>query len=328
MDYSSSKKSWMKNPHIQTAWGSSKLRVLGKNPMLDRTRELIIDAGNGIRLLGCHSVQPANPSNGLTLLIHGWEGSCDSAYILSTGKYLFNKGYDIFRLNLRDHGNSHHLNEGLFHGALIEETSRAIQNIAALACGKPFYIVGFSLGGNFALRIALRQTADSPIANLRHTVCISPPLDPYKATLAIDNGLPIYRYYFLRKWKRSLKKKQSLFPGKYDFKAIIRMRTCLEMTEAIMPYYPDYRDYRDYFNKYTLEDSQFKNLSTPVTVVIAEDDPVICAADYNKLSENDYLNILILKHGGHNGFFDSSPFDCWYEKKIEKIFLSADTIEK
>lgn len=309
----------MKNPHIQTALGSLRLRVLGKNPMAACAKEIIIDAGCGVRLLGYHSAQPSDKSKGLITLLHGWEGSSDSAYILSTGKYLYGKGYDIFRLNLRDHGASHHLNEGMFHGALIEETYNAVMRISELSNGRPNYVVGFSLGGNFALRIVLHQNASSSIPNLKHVFCISPPLDPYKATLAIDNGLPVYRLYFLKKWKRSLKKKQMLFPRQYDFGHILKMRTCMEMTEAIMPYYPAFLNYREYFNQYTLGNSQFENISTPTTVIVAEDDPVISVRDFSTLKTSPHVSLLIQKNGGHCGFFISSPFDCWYEKKISHI---------
>lgn len=317
-------KTWMKNPHIQTALGSMRFRVLGRNPMSDHAEEMIIDAGDGIRLLAFYSPHSSGHSKGSVTLLHGWEGSSDSAYILSMGKYLYSKGYNIFRLNLRDHGNSHYLNEDLFHGALIDETHNAIRRIADLTSSKPNYLVGFSLGGNFALRIAFRQNTAQSISNLRHTVCISPPLDPYKATLAIDNGLPLYRLYFLKKWKRSLKKKQRLFPHRYDFSAILKMRTCMEMTEAIMPYYPDYAGYREYFNQYTLDSSHFKSLSTPVTVIISQDDPVVPATDFYHLRGNNYLELSVQKNGGHCGFFESSPFDCWYERKIEHIFHQAE----
>ncbi|MEA3471266.1 MAG: alpha/beta fold hydrolase, partial [Thermodesulfobacteriota bacterium] len=189
----------LRNPHLQSMLASLGIRSLGKNDMVKFARQMIIDGGGGVRLLGFHSTQPNNGSRGFILLLHGWEGSVNSTYMLHTGRYLFDMGYDIFRLNLRDHGESHHLNQGLFHGALTEEVVKAAENISTLSRRKPFYIIGFSLGGNFALRIAL-----NPFDKLNHVICVSPLLDPYKTTLTIDGGPFPYRYYFLRKWKRSL----------------------------------------------------------------------------------------------------------------------------
>jgi hypothetical protein len=216
---------------------------------------------------------------------------------------------------LRDHGDSHHLNENLFHGALIEETFDAVSQLSELAGGLPVYIIGFSLGANFSLRIAGKHTI-STIQNLKHVFAISPPLNPYKTTLAIDNGYSFYRLYFLRKWKKSLLKKQKLFPHKYNFDKILEARTCLEMTDAIMPYFPDFPSSHDYFNLYTLHNDFFQKLEVPVTVFISEDDPVIPVDDFDELHENKFFQVSRQEHGGHCGFLDLFPFRCWHQEKI------------
>ena len=38
---------WARSPHLQTIFGSLKLRVWGKNEMADASQEMIVDAGNG-----------------------------------------------------------------------------------------------------------------------------------------------------------------------------------------------------------------------------------------------------------------------------------------
>jgi uncharacterized protein len=292
--------------------------------MLTASREMIVDSGGGVRLLGYYSPQPSPASAaGTVALIHGWEGSADSAYILSAGRYLYSRGFNIFRLNLRDHGESHHLNEGLFHGALIDETFNAVREIAGLEPGSPFYLLGFSLGANFSLRIALRQSR-TKIANLRHVVAISPALDPYKATVSIDTGFAFYRRYFLNKWKRSLRKKQQLFPDRYRFDEVLKMQTCMEMTEAVMIYYPEFADYQDYFGHYTLLKDVFRYLQVPVTIIASEDDPVIPIADFHGLEQNPNLTLAVQRYGGHCGFFNAIPFDCWHEQRVEAIFKGSE----
>jgi uncharacterized protein len=312
----------LRNPHVQTILGSSRLRALGTGPLLSASLATVIDAEHGVRLLGFHSKQPPNKNRrALVALLHGWEGSSDSSYILSLGKYLYAKGYDIFRLNLRDHGDSHHLNKGLFHGALIDETASALKKIASLANGNPFFLMGFSLGGNFALRIALRQANDC-IPQLKHVIAVSPALDPLKSTLCIDSNMPVYRYYFLKKWKHSLKKKQALFPDRYDFKDLLKHKTCMALTDAIMPYYPEFPDYRTYFSHYTLLGDRFAHLNLPVTIITAKDDPVVPVNDFHQLKPNPHLRLLIQNYGGHCGFFETFPSSCWYERKAHEIFES------
>ena len=308
----------IRNRHLQSILASSHLRIPGKNLILTKSQEIIVATSSGSRLLSFLSCQ-VNPK-GLIILIHGWEGSSSSAYVLAAGNFFYNLGFSICRLNLRDHGDSHHLNEGLFHGALIEETFDAISQLAHLAGNSPVYIIGFSLGANFALRVG-RKHSQAPIKGLKHIFAISPPLDPYKTTLAIDNGFSFYRKYFLKKWKRSLINKQRLFPHKYDFSKLLEARTCMELTEAIMPYFPDFPSYRDYFNLYTLGNEFFQNFSLPVTILISEDDPVIPLVDFYKLQENEFFRISRQKFGGHCGFLDLFPFSCWHQEKIASIIV-------
>ena len=307
---------FFRSPHFQSIMASSHLRTPRKNYMLDNSQEIIVTTSTGSKLLSFYSHHET--SEGLIILLHGWEGSSSSAYILAAGDYFYNLGFSICRLNLRDHGDSHHLNEGLFHGALLEETFEAVNYLSQQAGNLPVYLIGFSLGGNFALRIAMRHYR-TPIANLKHVFAISPPLNPYKTTLAIDNGYFFYRKYFLKKWKRSLIKKQRLFPEKYDFNKMLKSKTCMGLTEDIMPYFPGLLSYRDYFNLYTLKNDSFQNLNVPVRIFIAEDDPVIPHEDYYKIKENAFLKISRQRFGGHCGFIDLFPLRCWYNQIIAEI---------
>ncbi len=307
---------FFRNTHFQSIMASSHLRLRRKNLMAENSREIIVKTSTGSRLQSFLSRHPA--SRGLIILLHGWEGSSSSAYLLAAGDYIYNMGFSICRLNLRDHGDSHHLNEGLFHGALLEETFEAVNYLSQLSENKPVYLIGFSLGGNFALRIAMKHYR-IPIANLKHVFAISPPLDPYKTTLAIDNGYSFYRKYFLKKWKRSLIKKQRFFPDKYDFSKMLKSKTCMELTEKIMPYFHEMPTHRDYFNHYTLKNDSFQKLNIPVSVFISEDDPVIPYEDYCQLRENEFLKISRQRFGGHCGFIDLFPVRCWYNQIIAEI---------
>jgi hypothetical protein len=304
-----------RNPHLQTILSSLKIRTQGQKHLDWKAREVLVDAGDGVRLLGFYTPQEKGSSRGLILLLHGWEGGSDSTYMLTTGGFFYPKGYDIFRLNLRDHGGSHHLNEGLFNSSLIEETHRAVQNIADSKGNLPFFIVGFSLGGNFAMRMALRH-GQYPIRNLRHVFAISPVLDPRKATNAMDRGFFVYRSYFLKKWKRSLQRKQSLFPHRYNFNDLMEYQSLMEITDRILPRYSDYQTAQEYFQTYTLTGRRFSELSVPLLVLTAADDPMIPVEDFFKLEENHQLRVRVERHGGHCGFLHNYRLQAWFEDLI------------
>ena len=127
---------WLANAHFQSIVPSLSLR----RPLLaKRSKELlaasdnrIIECGDGVRLLGHYSSQAAAgkaPAKEVVILLHGWEGSAESIYVLSLGSHLFSLGYDIFRLNFRDHGPSHHLNEEIFHSCRLDEVVGAVSAI-------------------------------------------------------------------------------------------------------------------------------------------------------------------------------------------------------
>ncbi len=309
---------FIKNQHIQSFLASAHFLTPFHHALLVNSRDIIIETSQKSKLLAC--VSPAPQSKGLFVIIHGWEGSSSSAYVLAAGSFFYRLGYSVCRLNLRDHGESHHLNEGLFHGALLDETFDAINHLARQSEDLPVYLLGFSLGANFSLRIAIKNS-QTPIKNLKRVFAVSPPLDPYKATLAIDQGPAFYRKYFLKKWKRSLRTKQKLFPNIYNFEKMFEARTCMALTSDMMAYYTEFPSYRDYFNLYTLNGRSFQGLNVPVKIFIAADDPVIPLDDFRSLDDNDFLSISRQTYGGHCGFIDLFPYRRWHQERIAEALL-------
>ncbi|MBW2337519.1 MAG: alpha/beta fold hydrolase, partial [Deltaproteobacteria bacterium] len=299
LDVTSFQPSWyLRNGHVQTILASSPFRAWGKNPMCDAAREMIIKTPEGVRLQGYYSSRASQTAKGLVILLHGWEGSADSTYIACTGRTLYRRGYNIFRLNFRDHGGSHHLNPGIFYAVLLEEVFQAVRQISHLAQGTPVFMVGFSLGGNFALRIA-REMRHDPIDNLCHVVAISPVLDPEKATDSIDRQ-PFIRKYFLKKWLQSLKIKQRLFPDLYDFSKAFHLDTIQAVTDLMLDKYSDYKTASEYFKAYSILDDAIDDLPVPTTIVSAADDPVIPVEDFYRLKLNHRSRLVIHTFGGHN----------------------------
>lgn len=250
--------------------------------------------------------------------MHGWLGGSESAYVRRAAQYFYSRGFDIFRINLRDHGGTHFLNEGAFNGSLLVETHEAVIRAARLAQKKPVYLAGFSLGGNFVLRMALRHsTTDRKIPGLKHTVAVSPAVDPMKATLLMDRSF-IMRRYFLKKWMHDLQLKRAAFPDKYSLENL-NASSVMELTDKIIPRYTEFPDANTYFRSYTLSNKQLSRLKNPTTILTSADDPIIDPGDIANLGEHRYLSISVQKYGGHNGFMQSLLLDPWYHGVMEKI---------
>jgi len=310
----------LKNAMVQTLLASLKLRAWGKKSILRHEKRVILSIDDDTKLMGFHSLQKNENSDGLIILLHGWEGSSHSTYILSCGDFLYKCGYDVFRLNLRDHGNSHHLNPGIFYATLLDEVCIAVQQIAGLSRGIPIMLVGFSLGGNFAIRIAA-QFARQGLDLLSRVISISPVLNPDKATDRIDAN-PLILSYFKKKWRRSLILKQSLYPERYDFSALLKLHSLREMTAYLLKAYTHYGDTHEYFKAYGIPPELTQTITLPMSIVTAADDPIIPSDDFGSLIPGEQTNIILHQHGGHNGFIDGIFKPAWYDRFILELIRS------
>jgi len=285
-------------------------RALG---LLTVARQETLDCGDGARLQGFYS-RPPGPSRGLAVLLHGWEGSANSSYVLSAGTALFAAGFEIFRLNFRDHGETHGLNEELFHSCRIAEVVNAIKLVQSRHPAPRLALVGQSLGGNFAIRVAVRAPGEG--LELDRVVAICPALEPWNTMEALERGLWIYRRYFLDRWRRSLLAKAALFPERYDFGSLTRFRTLTETTDFFVRRYTEFPDLESYLRGYALTGNVLAGLDVPTSLIAARDDPVIPARDLDNLTPSRALEVTATSNGGHCGFVESYSLRSWIDARI------------
>lgn len=306
------------SPHVQSIltsgpWRRWKVRRQAAE-YLSRCEERIITAADGTRLLGFANLAPARRRDALVVLLHGWEGSVDSNYLLSTAVTLDHAGFDTFRLNFRDHGDSHHLNEGLFHSCLLDEVLDAVATVAEEYDG-PVFLTGFSLGGNFALRIA--REAPSRGLQLKRVIAVSPVIRPHHVLDAMEQGLPIYERYFVHKWRRSLKHKQSLFPERYNLQPWFRLGRVRTQTEWLVERLTEFEDLDAYLEGYSVAGDYLAGLETSTLIIAAADDPIIPIADIRALPRPSALDIEVIERGGHCGFLSNWRLDGWIEQRVK-----------
>jgi predicted alpha/beta-fold hydrolase len=311
---------WLRSPHFQSIIPSfplSRSQVERRAaPLIEASREVILDCGEGVRLQGFHAARQAAgrpASSRLVVLLHGWEGSADSLYILRLGQILFARGFDIFRLNLRDHGATHHLNRDLFHSCRLPEVVGATREVQRLFPGE-LSLVGFSLGGNFALRVGAR--ARTAGIDLHRIVAISPVLEPEITLDALESGFSLYHRYFVWKWVRSLRKKTLAWPGHYDFADLLRTPTLRSMTDGLVRRYTDFPDMVTYLRGYSIVRGALDTLEVPSRIIAAQDDPMIPASDLARLPRTGALSITHTRFGGHCGFVDRLGGESWIVQRV------------
>jgi uncharacterized protein len=314
------------NPHVQSILPSSpfRRRLLRRRAaaMVAVSRDMLLDCGEGVRLHAWYAPQPVtDATRGLVVLIHGWEGAGDSSYLLSAATRLHAEGWAVIRLHLRDHGPSHHLNEELFHSNRIDEVQGALTRIAEMFSGLPLCLGGFSLGGNFALRVAAR--ADGAGIPLARVMAVCPVLDPASTLDAMEVGPRIYERYFMAKWRRSLELKARLFPELFPFTDLRRFRGLREMTNFFVRDFSEFPDLETYLAGYAIVGDALESVSAPTLLVAASDDPVIPARDLERIARPPSLQVIATRYGGHCGFLTSMQGESWIDGQMAGWFAPA-----
>ncbi len=276
--------------------------------MVQASQEWMLCTPEGVRLQAYCST-PAHSCGRTAVVLHGWEGSADSHYILSLGARLFAAGVEVIRLNLRDHGQTHHLNREVFHSCRLPEVQQAIAQICERRPNAQRWLVGFSLGGNFMLRVAASTT--EPSVAVSGVVAVSPVLHPDSAMLAMEQGWQVYQRYFVHKWRRSLKRKQALWPGLLDLDQAFGVKSLRAMTEVLVSQHTHFPTMNDYLEGYAITGERLATLQAPASILIAEDDPIIPKQDLARLAPHPQLRVTQLAHGGHLGFFERPGEASW-----------------
>lgn len=316
---------WARSGHLQSLLGSNQWRQrLGERRLLATgalTTEHVIDAGDGVRLLGLHSAVPGRSPRGLALLLHGWEGSAESSYMRFTAAHLLEAGFEVFRLNFRDHGGSHHLNEGIFHSNRIDEVVRAAAEVARRFPARPMVAAGYSLGGNFTLRLALRAHAAG--VPLQRVAVVCPVLDPARTMSVMEQGLPVYRWYFQRKWTASLARKRALFPHLHDFDDRVLRLDMRALTGWLVQRQTEFGSLDRYFDGYCIAGDRLADLPVPARILMAADDPVIPVDDFHRLQLPPTARLEISPWGGHCGFIQDGRMEGFAERWITAQLAGA-----
>ena len=305
------------NGHIMTIVGSLRPRTFSiLNHARPERREFRTEPGTRVVAL-CHW-QPQPRLCPTIIIIHGLEGSADAKYVLGTSDKGFKSGFNVLRLNVRGCGGTAHLSPRLYHSGLTVDLHSLISELIENDKLPELYLVGFSMGGNQALKFAGELGDDVP-RQIRGLSAISPPIDLESCSLSIrrlENR--IYESQFLSSLKKTMYEKDRLFPGIYDLGRLKNVRHLWDWDDAFQRY-NGFHDARDY---YTQASSlrYIPRIRIPTLIIHAHDDPFIPFEPFTdrRIIENPSVFLLESMHGGHVAFFGTRQPDedrAWAENR-------------
>jgi predicted alpha/beta-fold hydrolase len=118
----------------------------------------------------------------------------------------------------------------------------------------------------------------------------------------------------VRKWRRSLRKKQVAWPGDYDFAdAGSDLR---EMTERLVLRHSEFPSLEDYLNGYSITGARLASIDSPAHILTSRDDPMIPVGGLERIARSDSLTVTVTRYGGHCGFIERLEGITWAERFV------------
>ena len=310
----------LRNRHLMTIAPAFLRR---RFPRLPPGESRLFDVEPGTQLSGhCH--WHAEPRKHPTLLlVHGLEGSSDSAYIVGCAEKGFVGGLNVIRMNQRNCGGTERLTSTLYHSGRSADFRAVVMELIQRDALPDIFAAGFSMGGNLVLKMA-GEFGDSPPEQFRGIVAINPSLD--LASCADALGAPrnfIYNRHFVRRLKRRMLHKAALFPDIYltdgTAKSMRRVRSVREFDEKITAPFCGFAGADDYYARSSAM-RVIAAIRRPTLILTAEDDPFVPFSSFGiaAIRENPNVRLVAPRHGGHCAFIsqEDGPERFWAEARL------------
>ena len=317
---------FFRGPHAQTIVSSKhfpRRRVLYEERALYESRLFEVEPGSRV-LLKCRwqAERRAAPT---LLLLHGLEGSTDSLYVLGTAQKAYRRGFNVVGMNMRNCGGTEHLAATLYHSGMTEDIRRVVlEELAGREELSEIYLAGFSMSGNMVLRLAGDYGREAPPA-LKGVAAVSPSIDLDSCAGALESrGNALYRWNFVKHLRNRVRRKGRLSPGKYDTRALRRVRTIREFDEQITAPHGGFRDASDYYAR-TSSRAVLKEIRVPALIIHSADDPLIPVEPFldKAIADNPEVLLVLTRRGGHVGFLSDRAEGedrHWAENRLVEFF--------
>jgi uncharacterized protein len=270
-------------------------------------------------LAHCHW-QPEPRRATTAVLLHGLEGSSDSHYMRGMADKAFRRGLNVVRLNQRNCGGTEHLGPGLYHSGLTADPLSVIRQLADEGLER-FAVLGYSLGGNIALKLA-GEAEPGDAARLVAVAAVSPPIELGQCVDALERTMNLaYHLNFLRGLRGRLRRKAALYPQVYDVAALPWVFSVRAFDDRYTAPHNGFDGAADYYHRASAR-RVLPRLAVPALLITADDDPFVPsdAARDPALAGIPRLTRVITRHGGHCGYISRPrvPDDdgYWAERRV------------
>jgi predicted alpha/beta-fold hydrolase len=256
--------------------------------------------------------QPEGVRRGQIVFLHGLEGSAEAGYIRSLAQQALERGFAVHRKNLRTCGGTEHLCETMYHSGLTSDTRFIVQRLSE-STGDPVFVVGFSLGGNVALKLA-GELGETEI--LAGVCAVSTPIDLAMSVQTLDKPSNfLYARRFLSRLRQRVAKKSTLSPDLYSAEGLRDVKSIWEFDDRFTAPLFGFGTAANYYATQSAA-RYLEHIRVPALLIAAKDDPLVpfeMYASHPAFANHPALKLISPDHGGHLGFISRRPPRFWVD---------------
>lgn len=302
-----------RDPHLLTIAGNFWPRP--KDAHRYPVQDLVLEVEPRVSIL-VHRQVPVGPVRGRFVLLHGLEGSSLSGYLLSMSQYALEQEFAVDRVNMRACGGTKELCSTTYHGGLTTDLRHFLERVREER-SEPTFLVGYSLGGNVALKLA-GELGQSARNLLTAVAAVSTPIDLRECVREMER--PSNRLYadrFLRRLKQKVllrDQNDDAFTPPADPRSI---RSIYEFDDQVTARLFGFGSADQYYE--TQSSRQYiPDIQIPCLVIQAKDDPLIPFRIYEQTSvwNNPNVTLVATSHGGHLGFLSRHRPRFWLDQHL------------
>lgn len=298
-----------RNPHLLTVAGNFWPRKIDEQRFPAVRKQYRTDAANSVLVL---EHQPAGIARGQIVFLHGLEGSANAGYILSCAQEALVRRFGVHRVNLRTCGGTEELCETMYHSGLTGDTQTILQDLQTRGLG-PTFLIGFSLGGNVALKLA----GELGNTTLLHGICaVSTPIDLAACVRCLDRpSNSLYARRFLVRLCDRIRRKSKCSPHLYTADALDTVRSIWEFDDRFTAPLFGFGTAENYYRTQSAV-RYLDAIRVPTLIICAKDDPLVPFGiyDHPAFRSNPAMTLLATEYGGHLGFLSRRKPRFWIDQ--------------
>jgi len=254
-----------------------------------------------LRLTGRLSL--ADSAEGLVVLLHGLGGCAESSYLTQGAQACIAAGLSCLRLNLRG---ADRQGEDVYHAGLTADLRAAVTSSVARSHGA-VWVIGYSMGGHIALRMAVEDD-DSLV---RAVAAICPPIDLFATARLLDSPSRWpYRAYLLRQLTEIYSEVARRHDDGPSVEEVAAVRSFVEFDGLVVAPRYGFRNARDYYRRASVG-PLLSRLRVQTLIVGATEDPMVPTESLSEVLESQPRNLRVAwsSRGGHLAFPRSLKLD-------------------